>query len=173
MSIPAFTAEASLDRGMAHFQTSRNSTSLRTPIIGSIAPALGISDEGIEVHSCRAGYIQLGEGPNMVCVDPANPDPYRTHGHEGPGETRLGAGEPTGRGRGGKRPKPPKKDAFGCYPDQIQSDAAGPCVDQIEQDVINGAEHLHYVRCVGKRMGCCQDYIGTDGKRHRNCTPLN
>jgi len=171
MSIPAYTAESSLNREVGHFQTSRNRTNLRTQIIGSIAPALGISDEGIEVHSCRPGFIQLGEGPNMVCIDPG--DPFGTRGHEGPGETGPGRGEPTDGGRGGKRPKPPKKDANGCYPEQIQSDAAGPCFVLINKDISNGVKNVHYVRCVGKKLGCCQNYVGTDGKRHRNCTPLS
>src|SRR5215472_8887472 len=139
MSIPAFTAEASLDRRMGRFQN-RNRTNVRTPIIGSIAPALGIRDEEIEVHSCRPGYIQLGEGPNMVCIDPG--DPFGTRGHEGPGEVGPGPGEPTSRGGGGK---PKLKN--GCTDKQIQSesDAAKSCAEKADDDVKNGLVNPHYL----------------------------
>jgi hypothetical protein len=28
-------------------------------------------DETIEVHGCRPGYIDVGEGDDMVCIDPS------------------------------------------------------------------------------------------------------
>jgi|SRR5262249_39622894 len=167
MSIPKFTAEASFDRRVGNFQTSRSRTNLRTTIIDSIGPALGISDEGIEVHSCRPGFIQLGEGANMVCIDPG--DPFGTRGHELPVGTGPGTGEPTSKG-GPSGGKPILKN--GCTDKQILSNRAKPCRVQGDEDIKNGVEP-HYVRCVGTRMGCCQDYVGSDGKKHRNCTSLN
>ena len=161
MSIPTFTAEASLDRRMGRFPTSRNRTNVRTPIIGSIAPALGISDEGIEIHSCRPGYIQLGEGPNMVCIDPG--DPFGTRGHEGPGEVGPGPGEPTSRGG-----KPKLKN--GCTDKQILSDAAKFCGEKADEDYRNGLANPHYLNCVGANIRCCQDDVGKDGKK--KCGPF-
>ncbi len=55
----------------------------------------------VEVHSCGPGLIQLGEGENIVCIDPN--DPFGG-GHDG------GGGPPGGGPAGnGKHPKPPPK----------------------------------------------------------------
>ena len=164
MRIPAFTAEAALDHGSWRFQASRNTLQPSARMIGSISPAVGISDETIDVTSCRPGLVQVGEGSNMRCVDPR--DPFGTGGHEGAGEAGPGGGEPTDVGGGSGDDNILISE--GCTTKQIHSRAAKPCWDQQARD----ADHTHYLRCVGDKMGCCQDYIGKDNKKHRNCTNL-
>jgi|SRR5215472_2121331 len=164
MRIPAFTAEAALDRTSGHYQTSRNTT-LSAQMIGSISPTLGISDEGpIEVHSCRPGLLQVGEGANMVCVDPR--DPFGTGGHEGAGEAGPGGGMPTDVGGGSEDDQVLISE--GCTIKQIHSRAAKPCWDKQNKE----SDRIYYLRCVGDKMGCCHDYVGADGKTHRDCTNL-
>jgi hypothetical protein len=164
MSIPAFTAEAALAQASGHYRTSRSTINLPSQTIGCISPALGISDETIDVTSCRPGFLQIGEGANIVCVDPR--DPFGTHGHEGAGEAGPGGGEPTDVGGGSGDDNILISE--GCTTQQIHSRAAKPCRDAQARD----SDHIHYLRCVGDKMGCCQDYVGRDGKKHRKCTNL-
>jgi hypothetical protein len=163
MSMPAFTADVSLGKTSGHYQTSRRT--ILAQMIGSISPALGISDEGpIEVHSCRPGFLQIGEGANMVCVDPR--DPFGTGGHEGAGETGPGGGVPTDVGGGSGDDEVLISE--GCTTRQIHSRAAKPCRDKQKKE----SDRIYYLRCVGDKMGCCYDYVGSDGKTHRDCTNL-
>jgi len=163
MRIPAFNAEAALGHTSGHYQTSR-STILSPQMIGSISPALGISDETINVTSCRPGFLQIGEGANMVCVDPR--DPFGTGGHEGAGETGPGGGVPGDVGGGSGDDEVLISE--GCTVKQIHSRAAKPCWDKQKKE----SDRIYYLRCVGDKMGCCHDYVGTDGKTHKDCTNL-
>lgn len=161
MSIPGFTAEASFARASGHYQTSGKTIHVRTQRIGPIGPALGISDETIDVTSCRPGFLQIGEGANITCVDPR--DPFGTGGHQGAGETGSGGGEPADVGG---------DDVVLIYDDctdeQINSKAAKRCLNQAKKD----PDHDYYVRCVRNKMGCCYDYVGNDRKKHRECKNL-
>ena len=163
MGIPAFTAEAALDHRSRRFQPSRNTLQPSAKMIGSISPALGISDETINVTSCRPGFLQIGEGENITCVDPR--DPFGTGSHEDAGETGPG-GVPSDVGGGSGDDVVLIYDD--CTDEQINSRAAKRCFDRAKKDL----DHDYYVRCVGKKMGCCTDYIGKDGKKHRDCTNL-
>src|SRR5262245_43817583 len=172
MNIPSFTAEATLYNTRGHYRTSSHAINLVTQTGETIRLALGISDEGpIEVHSCRPGLIQIGEGPNIVCVDPT--DPFGTRGHAGGGGPGGGSGETTDTG--GEAETPPSGQT--CTTRQLQSPEVGPCFKKREEDLTAGREFEHYVRCSKDKkgnpiMGCCQDYIGSDRKRHRRCTPI-
>jgi hypothetical protein len=165
MTMPGFTAVATLYKTSGHY-TNRHFINLASQMGNAIGPALGISDEGpIEVHSCRPGLIQIGEGENMVCVDPL--DPFGTGGHEGPGEGGTGGGVPTDTG-GGSSGDDEVLISEGCTVKQIHSRAAKPCWDKQRKE----SDRIYYLRCVGDKMGCCHDYVGSDGKTHRDCTNL-
>lgn len=173
MTMPGFTADASLYKTNGHYQTSRNMTNLLPQMAAMIGPAVGISDEGpIEVHACRPGFIQIGEGANMVCVDPS--DPFGTRGHE-VGSTDDGVGVPTDTGSGGGGIPPDEPNT--CTMEQLQSKAAGPCIQKMQQDLSKGLRFYHYLRC-GKNkkgepiMACCQDYLDRQNRRHRTCQPI-
>jgi hypothetical protein len=70
MSMPRFSAEASLYRASGHYRTGRHALNLSPQMISKMYPAM----EVIEVFGsppCRPGFINLGEG---VCVrDPSLP----------------------------------------------------------------------------------------------------
>lgn len=57
MSIPGFTAEASLYQTNGHYQTGVHANNIPAQTIGAIYPA---RDEVIEVHSCAPGWIDIG-----------------------------------------------------------------------------------------------------------------
>ncbi|WHZ25532.1 MAG: hypothetical protein OJF51_000327 [Nitrospira sp.] len=69
MSLPRFTAEASLYKTNVRYQTSGRVHTPSMRIISRMYPAM--MDETIEVFGCRPGFLQLGEGENMTCI----PDP--------------------------------------------------------------------------------------------------
>jgi hypothetical protein len=95
LSIPAFTAEASLYKASGHYWTGQYSWSAQT--VGPVWPTL----EVIEVHDCSPGFIKLGEWPNMTCI--ADPDYPGSQGDDGsPG------GGPADSGGGGGKPPPPR-----------------------------------------------------------------
>jgi hypothetical protein len=173
MKIPGFTADKSLYKTNGHYQTSRTMINLPLQMIGTFGPALGISDEGpIEVHACRPGLVQIGEGANMICVDPT--DPFGTRGHEG-GGTDDGSGVPTDTGSGsGGTPSTPSNT---CTAEQIQSKAAGPCIQKMQEDLNKGLRFNHYLRCSKNQKGkpimaCCQDYLDKQNRPHRLCVPI-
>ena len=171
MNIPAFTAEATLYNTRGHYRSARPAINLVTQTGDTIRLALGISDEGIEVHSCRPGFIQIGEGATMVCVDPT--DPFGTRGHDGGGLPGNGGGVPTDSG--GRPPRRPPQ-THGCTSEQLQTEEAGRCIEKMQEDVKKGEKFTHYVRCSKDRqgnpiMGCCQDYL--DGRiKRRRCAPI-
>jgi len=148
-------------------------------MVETIGPALGISDEGpIEVHGCRPGLVQIGEGANMVCVDPT--DPFGTRGHDGGGP---GSGESGGSGEDGGESIPSDAESdkpvlFGCSSRQLMSKAAKPCLRKQEDDQAHGVdeEHQHYMECTGTKKGrivhpkmqCCQG-----DKEVKVCEDLN
>ena len=65
MNIPSFTAGLSLYKSTAHYVPLRSMT---LQMNGAISPTM-ISEE-IEVFGCDPGLIQIGEGPNMICINP-------------------------------------------------------------------------------------------------------
>ena len=70
-------------------------------MVSAIYPA-----EVIEVGGCRPGFLQLGEGENMVCIDPN--DPWGGGGDGGNGSSGGGSSG-GGGGGGGTPPKPTPK----------------------------------------------------------------
>ena len=121
-------------------------------------------EEVIEVMSCSPGYLQLGEGASMTCIaDPswAN-DPDSAPGG-GLGE-EFGGG---GRGRPGKAtpPKrtPPSKRGpaeRSCKPQDLASPAAGACIEQLENDLMNNHLYTHRVVCYRDgTKACCQEPV--------------
>jgi hypothetical protein len=165
MTIPRFTAEAALYNTSGHYHTHRNMIDLSPQMAAMIGPALGISDEGpIEVHACRPGFVPIGEGANMVCVDPS--DPFGTRGHDGGGS---GSGGPGGGGEDGGESIPSDVSIdtpvlFGCSSRQLQSKEAKPCLRQMEYDQTHDVHEPHHVECTGSKKGrvvhpkmqCCQ-----------------
>jgi hypothetical protein len=161
MNMVGFTAEAALYKTSGHYQTNRNLINLPTQIVGLIYPA-----EVIEVHGCRPGHLQLGEGDDMVCIDPQDPFPG-PGGGDGPG-VGPGAG-PTGGGgtqaRPPRRPRPPRpphrkftsNDANSCSPDQLNTSFGSACVDQLESDITHNRPINHEAICdsTGK-ISCCR-----------------
>ncbi len=177
MNMPSFTAEAALCTTRGHYQMRRDAINLATQTGHTISLSLGISDEGpIEVHSCRPGLVQIGEGQNMVCVDPL--DPFGTGGHLGGGFPGSGGGGGGGvpTDTGGDGDELPPVPTHGCTYKQIRSKEAGPCIQQMQQDFMKGLEFEHYLNCgktkTGVRiMACCQDYRNSRGEIHRKCGP--
>jgi hypothetical protein len=94
MRVPGFNAEASLHR-IGHYEASGKTIDSPAKMSGKIHPA-----EVIEVFSCNPGFLELGEGENMVCI----PDPsWAQGGGDAPGGPHE---EPYGGGGGGGRPRP-------------------------------------------------------------------
>ena len=96
MSLPAFTAEAALYKTSGHYRSGRNTIKQMT---GTMSPALARDEEIINVTSCGPGQLQLGEGENMVCINPN--DPFGTGGNGGPADTGPGGGDGPGSGGNG------------------------------------------------------------------------
>jgi hypothetical protein len=59
-------------------------------------------EERIEIHACQVGYIQVGDGEDMVCVDPW--EDWGAPGDNSGG--RYGGGESTPGGGGGTQTEP-------------------------------------------------------------------
>src|SRR6266516_1410431 len=105
MNMPGFTAVATLYKTSGHYQTNRNLINLPTQMVSAIYPA-----EVIEVEGCRPGLLQLGEGEDMVCIDPNDPWAGGGGGDGGggpPGGGSSGSG-PSGGGGGTPPKRPPK-----------------------------------------------------------------
>ena len=105
MKLPGFLAEASLYNGGGRYValsglygSSGQMAGWSLPTVNAITAAKMAED--IEVFGCRPGHIQLGEGPNMTCINPS--DPFGTGGHDG-GGTGPGGDGPGGDGGGGVR----------------------------------------------------------------------
>jgi hypothetical protein len=154
---PGFTAEASLYDTSRHYRTSYRALDLAGHTAGTIRPSeIDVPGEVIEIEDDA----------------PWSPPPWG--GHTGPGTTggggETGSGEPGGGGGDGGTPSKtdpndkPQPGLHGCSPNQIMSDAAKPCQDKVESDLMNHVTNPHYTRCMGKRHGnvmhpkmeCCQ-----------------
>ena len=149
MNMPGFTADATLYKTSGRYQTSRNMINLPTQMI--------YAAEVIEVHGCRPGTLQLGEGEDMVCIDPN--DPWDGHdGGEGPPGGGPSGGGPSQGGGGGtppkRPPKPPPKEPppkplpyRDCTENEIASFGSG--WDQLKQDcqTYMGANYAAVLRC--------------------------
>jgi len=61
----------------------------------------------------------------------------------------------------------PKKPATvnGCTAEQIQAPSAGPCINQLQQDIIDGVAYPHALFCDETGVYCCQ----SDGTRTFGC----
>jgi hypothetical protein len=175
MSMPAFTAEASLYTTLGRNRTARGVATAAPAIHASAIWEVG--EEVIEVE---------GDAPGL---------PWGWHP---PGDWGGGGGLPTGGFGGGPRggsgggpktgPKSPAKETK-CTTKQLQSPGGSRCVDQMQEDIRNcGAttadvsdevfykclEKIHYVRCTDdNRLGCCRDLDERrpDGTRKRQCEP--
>jgi len=161
MNMPGFTAAATLYKTSGHYQTSRNMINLPTQMIRAAM-------ERIEVEGCRPGFLQLGEGENMVCIDPF--DPFGTGGHDGGGgpEPSDGGGGGKGSGGGGTEPPPPKPkppkntncecQASGCDPTNCRwKDVPGSSVQECTG---------HCTNSEGLSCGACQE-VAVPPKAHR------
>lgn len=61
--------------------------------------------------------------------------------------------------------KPKKIVSNGCTAEQIQAPSASHCIDQLEQDVIDGVAYPHALFCDVTGVYCCQ----SDGTRTFGC----
>ena len=61
--------------------------------------------------------------------------------------------------------KPKKTVSNGCTAEQIQDPSAGPCINQLGQDTINGVAYPHQLMCDETGVYCCQ----SDGTRTFGC----
>ena len=155
-NMPGFTAAASLYKTSGHYRTGNRAINPPGHTMGTIRPSeIDVPGEVIEIE------------------DDAPWSPPSWGGHTGPGTSGGGAGE-TGGGEpgGGDGGIPSKTDPndkpvrglHGCSANQLMSDAAKPCKDQLQSDIMNDVKNPHYMRCTGKRQGnvvhprmeCCQ-----------------
>jgi hypothetical protein len=51
--------------------------------------------------------------------------------------------------------KPKQSTAFGCTIDDLQTNFAGSCIRQADQDIINGNSYIHVVICEAGQQKCC------------------
>jgi hypothetical protein len=65
--------------------------------------------------------------------------------------------------------KPKKVVSNGCTAEQIQAPSAGPCIDQLEKDVIAGVAYPHALFCDATGVYCCQ----SDGTRTFGCKKVS
>ena len=146
MTMPRFTADASLYKTSGHYQTSRQVSNVPTQMIGTIRLSMiDVGGEVIEIHE------------HWPPDAPWNPPSWGGHEGTGPqgGPVDHEPADARGGGGGGKRPpkKPPKDNV--CTMEQFQSKAAKPCMDQINKDMMNGSKDTRYLRCKGAKMECC------------------
>lgn len=166
---PGFTAAASLYNTSRHYRTSYRAVDGRRNTVDVIRPAeINVPGEVIEIEDDAPWSLPSWGG------------------HTGPGTTtggtgETGSGEPGGGGGDGSTPtKTDPKDKpspwlHGCSANQIMSNAAKPCQEKVEQDLMNGVKNKHYTQCTGRRQGnvahpkmeCCQR-VG----KHIVCEPL-
>ncbi len=171
MNFPRFNAEASLYKTSGHYQTNRNLIDLPTQMVSAIYPA-----EVIEVHGCRPGLLQLGEGDDMVCIDPSDPFPG-SDGGDGPGGGGPGGG-PTGGGtpppkppphrpRPPRVPRPPPDEPHGKYTEayanscseaQLNTPYGSACNDQGQSDLLHNRPIEHHAICDSEtgKIWCCK-----------------
>lgn len=69
----------------------------------------------------------------------------------------------------GAEAKPKKPVSNGCTAEQIQAPSAGPCIDQLEKDVIAGVAYPHALFCDATGVYCCQ----SDGTRTFGCKKVS
>ncbi|HWT00265.1 MAG TPA: hypothetical protein VN256_08455 [Pyrinomonadaceae bacterium] len=101
MSLPGFTADVSLYETGRHYVTGRHAP-ISARQVGAVRPTM----EVIENFGCRPGRLELGEGENMVCLDPDNPWGEGGGGGDWPDPP---AGEPPGgSGSGFEFTEPPR-----------------------------------------------------------------
>jgi hypothetical protein len=159
IELPGFTADASLYETGGHYRTCVDASGRPAGDLGTIRlSAIDVPGEVIEIE------------------DDAPWSPPSWGGHTGPG-SGGGSGDTGGDGGGpggGDGGIPSKTDPndkpaphlHGCSPNQIMSDAAAPCLDLVESDLMHGVKPPHYMRCTGERKGsvvhpmmqCCQKH---------------
>ena len=147
MNIPAFTAEAALYKNSGYYRASQCKSFTRA--VKPIWPAAEI----IEVHGCNAGFIQVGEWPNAICV----PDPNLTGtGSDDQGDGPSDNGGPTGTGT--RPPKGAPRGSHACTPDDPSVKANPQSWEDcgklnVGQDT---SKSLHEAWCAeGGKMWCC------------------
>ena len=159
MTPPGFTAEDSLHPTRGHYRTSTRPPGLPAHAVGTIRLSeIDVPGEVIEIE------------------DDAPWSPPSWGGHTGPGTTspppETGGGEPGGV-PSKTDPDPdgkPGQYLHGCSANQIKSDAAKECQDQMTSDLMHypplPIKDRHYMRCTGKKRGnvvhpkmeCCQGF---------------
>jgi hypothetical protein len=147
MNTPGFNAAASLYKTSGHYLSSRNMINLSTQMAGAIHPA-----EVIEVEGCRPGFIQIGEGDNMVCIDPNNPWAGRGGGSSGFGTGSGGGGGRGGGGGGGSRGT--KTPGHFCKPGELGGFASWEEAI-LDCGVMNAGTPATYLWCVPNRGPMC------------------
>jgi hypothetical protein len=95
MRLVGFSAEASLYKTSGQYRSSVLGGRLAVLMSGAVRPAM----EVIEIEGCAPGFLQLGEGDNMVCIpDPSWAGNGGDTGPGLPGGGRGGGGGETGDG---------------------------------------------------------------------------
>jgi hypothetical protein len=167
MNMPGFTAEASLCKTSGRYRSARHMTKLAANAIYASAEMM-VGEEVVEVK---------GEAPSV-------PPPWGAPWGWGPGGWSGGGGAPSPGGEvawgppggtvGGVAKRYSSYFIKNCTVDQAYSDDAKPCRDKIQNDLENKVrtEKVHYIRCVGDKMGCCQNYRDSRGKLRRSCEDL-
>ncbi len=155
-NIPGFVAEASLYQASRHYQTTGRSIGLCEQNIGGINTVMMADTDGpIRVYGCQPGYLQLGEGEDMVCVNPS--DPYGIGGHDGGVPTSGGIGAGSGSGSGGRTKPAPAH----CRSAENWSEIIGA---QWRQNC-----STNKTTCCLNKANQCQETCGSDSTCKNNC----
>jgi hypothetical protein len=151
MTMPGFNAEAALS---PHYRSNRRVARAFQRIDDELTAAM---DEVIEVYGCAPGFLQLGEGENMVCIPSWGGDGGGgTGGGPGPGDGPTGPPGPEGE---------PAATRCGCEVRDTRCRARARA---------NRAKHA---RCEREIAKCVEDYC--KGKTHaelgeceKSCTDI-
>lgn len=117
--------------------------------------------ERIEIHACQPGYIEVGEGDDIVCVDP-----WHGGGDGGGGGGVGGEREPSGGGGGippSRRPPiPEREDCSGLNHEECYA-----CCDRNLERV--DGERCRRIRSPEERATCWSEAEETLGRCQRAC----
>lgn len=147
MTLPRFTAEASLYGTRGQYRNGVPVNTVPTNMIGPIYPA---RDEVIEIHSCPPGYNDWGGTCYPILTEP----PIGGSGDPGaPGESGEG-GEPRSGGKPGGGGKPPKDKPK--KPPRFNPTEGGTCyADEMRGDKNVFVPNGKYTRLPGDIWFCC------------------
>jgi hypothetical protein len=138
MSMPRFTAEASLYKTSGQYRTGRYTVNSSAPMISPMYPAA--IDVGHEVIVIHDPWTPQTEPPVIIDLG----------GTPGGGFTGEGPGGGGGDGR-------PRASGDKCSSDWVNNESAMQCFIQGEEEARKGVKHPHYVACAGGDIFCCKD----------------